>query len=171
VITVGLLAHCRRKGEDVPEDTSQGISRRDLLRKGAVLGGAVVWVTPVVQTLGMGRAFAQTASPEPGQDISYVGINVVCEGESYFVKWEDGGGWEESPGSAPLCAEKDSLPPGVNGLDKGFSISPLNGSCVSLTVPESVADCTVTVWVKSGQTCNTYANVSPGTHPVCSVSA
>ena len=152
----------------MPEETSRGISRRDLLKRGAVLGGAVVWVTPVVQTLGMGRAFAQTASPVPGQDISYIGINVVCATESYFVKWEDGSGWEESPGAAPLCAEKEDLPEGVNGLDKGFSVQPLNGSCAELTVPESVADCTVTVWVKAGQTCNTYSNVAPGTHTVCS---
>jgi len=156
--------------EEVGEETSQGISRRDLLRRGAALGGAVVWMTPVVQTRGMGRSFAQTASPPPGggQAISYVGINVVCSTESYFVKWEDGGGWEESPGAAPLCADKDSLPQGVNGLDKGFSITPISDSCVSLTVPDSVANCTVTVWVKAGQTCNTYSNVAPGTHTVCS---
>ena len=47
----------------------QGISRRDLLTRGAALGGvaalggAVVWVTPLVQMVGMGRAFAQTVSP------------------------------------------------------------------------------------------------------------
>ena len=151
------------------EETGQGISRRDLLRRGAALGGAVVWMTPVVQTLGMGRAFAQTASPPPGggQDISYVGINVVCSTESFFVKWE-GGGWEEMPGNAPLCADPADLGQGVNGSDKGFSITPLTSSCVSLTVPASVAGCTVTVWVKAGQTCNTYSNVAPGTHTVCS---
>ena len=114
------------------EETSQGISRRDLLRRGAALGGAVVWMTPVVQTLGMGRAFAQTASPPPGggQAISYVGVNVVCSTESYFVKWEDGGGWEEvlvlhhSVPTRTVCL-------GVNGLDKGFNITPISDSCVS----------------------------------------
>jgi hypothetical protein len=145
----------------MPENQGEGISRRDLLRKGAVLGGAVVWVTPVVQTLGMGRAFAQTASPV-GQDISYIGINVEgCDvnGAPFFVKWEDGGGWEDSPGAAPQCAEKSSLPAGVQGAGKGFVIEPgPNSSCKYLTVPSEYSACTVTVWVKAGQTCNTYVN-------------
>jgi len=38
------------------------ISRREILKRGAFVGGAVVWATPVVQTLGMGRAFAATPS-------------------------------------------------------------------------------------------------------------
>ena len=51
----------------MPPSLSQGITRRDLLKKGAVLGGVVggvvVWVTPIVQSVGMDRAFAQTTSP------------------------------------------------------------------------------------------------------------
>ncbi len=42
--------------------TPNQISRREILKRGALVGGAVVWATPVVQTLGMGRAFAQTPS-------------------------------------------------------------------------------------------------------------
>ena len=42
------------------------ISRRDLLRKGALLGGSVLWVAPVVQTIGIGQAFAQTELVSPG---------------------------------------------------------------------------------------------------------
>jgi len=45
----------------VSETTNQ-ISRREILKRGAFVGGAVVWATPVVQTLGMGRAFAATPS-------------------------------------------------------------------------------------------------------------
>ena len=52
----------------VPEEVDQGISRRDLLKRSAALGGAVVWVTPLVQIVGMGRAFAQTASLVSGGD-------------------------------------------------------------------------------------------------------
>lgn len=42
-----------------------GISRRDLLRRGAVVGGTVLWATPVIQSLGS-KAFAgaQPASPD-----------------------------------------------------------------------------------------------------------
>jgi hypothetical protein len=39
------------------------VSRRDFLKRGAALGGAVMWVTPVVQIVGMRPAFAQVASP------------------------------------------------------------------------------------------------------------
>ncbi len=38
------------------------ITRREILKRGAVVGGTVLWVSPVVQTLGMGRALAQVPS-------------------------------------------------------------------------------------------------------------
>ncbi len=41
---------------------SQGLTRREMIRKGALLGGTVMWVTPIVQTVGMSRALAQTPS-------------------------------------------------------------------------------------------------------------
>jgi hypothetical protein len=104
------------------ENETQGITRRDLLKRGAVLGGAVVWATPVVQTLGMGRAYANTASPV-GKDISYIGINVtdcaVGDAGDFFAKWEDGD-WEDKPGAAPECADKEDLAPGVESGGKGF---------------------------------------------------
>ncbi|MEX1005551.1 MAG: hypothetical protein WD156_09295 [Acidimicrobiia bacterium] len=47
-----------------PQTTAQaGLTRRDILKRGAVLGGALVWVTPAVQIVGMGRAKAQIPSP------------------------------------------------------------------------------------------------------------
>lgn len=160
------------------EEASQGITRRDLLRRGAVLGGAVVWTTPMVQTLGMGRAFAQTASPVGGKDISYIGIKVECPGEdSWWIKWEDGN-WEDMPGAAPECEDKENLPQGVSGSDKGFGLNPgATSACKELHIPETYSDCTVTVWVKAGSSgstsdpCNTYtfsgADI-PGTHTICS---
>lgn len=39
------------------------VSRRDFLKRGALLGGALVWTTPVVQVVGMNPALAQVASP------------------------------------------------------------------------------------------------------------
>ena len=160
--------------ERVGEEQGQGITRRDLLRKGAVLGGAVVWTTPVVQTLGMGRAFAQTASPEPNGDkeISYIGINVICNGSasdpgSYFVKWEDGT-WESNAGAAPSCAEKDELPDGVDGSN-GWDLILISDSCAKLTeVPTIGANCTVEIWVKAGNEsstdtpCNKYFSAAVG---------
>ena len=46
------------------EERYDGITRREVLKKGAILGGALVWATPMVQTVGMAAAGAQTA-PEP----------------------------------------------------------------------------------------------------------
>ena len=40
-----------------------GLSRRDFLKRGAALGGALVWVAPVVQVVGMRPAFAEVPSP------------------------------------------------------------------------------------------------------------
>ncbi len=56
------LGEARGSGEPAVGD----ISRRDLLRKDALLGGSVLWVVPVVQTIGIGQAFARTelVSPE-----------------------------------------------------------------------------------------------------------
>jgi hypothetical protein len=41
---------------------SQGLTRREVIKKGALLGGTVMWVTPIVQTVGMSRALAQEPS-------------------------------------------------------------------------------------------------------------
>ncbi len=45
------------------EQEKSGLSRRDFLKRGAALGGAVVWATPVVQMIGMHPALAQETSP------------------------------------------------------------------------------------------------------------
>lgn len=45
------------------DNQSTAITRRDALKRGAVIGGALVWATPVVQAVGMGRAFARETSP------------------------------------------------------------------------------------------------------------
>ena len=39
------------------------ITRRQALKRGVVLGGALAWATPVVQVVGMRPAMAQTVSP------------------------------------------------------------------------------------------------------------
>ena len=43
--------------------TESGLTRRDVLKKGAALGGALVWGAPVVQVIGMRPALAATPSP------------------------------------------------------------------------------------------------------------
>lgn len=152
------------------ENKGEGISRRDLLRKGAVLGGAVVWATPVVQTLSMGRAYAQTASPTGVKGISYVGIMLTgCPGDltNFFVKWEEEGedsDWEMYPGAVPSCADKPAG--GVDGDPLGFMIKPIanDPSCVELKIPGIYMGCDeIIVWVKGGSESSTSApcNVIP----------
>jgi hypothetical protein len=137
----------------VGEEVSQGITRRDLLRRGAVLGGAVVWTTPVVQTLGMGRAFAQTASPvDGGKDISYLVIHWDCGDGEFHTKVENG---QEQAGATPDCemqlsgSTPASLPPGIE-------VGTVSGACVTITVSSAFADCDVLrVLLKAGSSQST----------------
>ena len=46
--------------------TIEGTTRRDLLRRGALIGGATVWAVPAVQALSMAAAHAEpTSNPTP----------------------------------------------------------------------------------------------------------
>lgn len=148
----------------MPENTppaipDEGITRRDLLRKGAVLGGAVVWVTPVVQTVGMGRAFAANPSPTPcSPAISYIAMNVTCNGTQYFIKWEAPGSWEVDPGTAPGCESMTPTGAKVSGASLGFTVTVSPEGIASVTVPPT---CTVQdVAVKGGQLCDYYSGLS-----------
>ena len=131
------------------EETSQGITRRDLLRRGAVLGGAVVWTTPVVQTLGMGRAFAQTTSPTGGKDISYLVIAWSCDGGAWrHTKFDENGNAEA--GNLPDCNEKVAALGSTPDNNPGFVVS-VDGPCATITVPDlGGTDCTVKVFLKAG---------------------
>lgn len=72
-----------------------GVSRRDLLKRSAVVGGALVWATPVVQSIG-GSAMAGTS---PGSlpsgtgggtgCISFIGFVIDCSGTYYGYKVEN----------------------------------------------------------------------------------
>ena len=156
------------------ENETQGITRRDLLKRGAALGGAVVWATPVVQTLGMGRAFAQVPSPAPS-DISYIAITWTCDGGAtwFFTKnEEDGtsdGSWEPDPGSIPGC---EGMLPGWDGATKtsgaGFFSITYNGDCATITVSSSLADCEIHYVLKGGQDPCASGTLSVGSNPpVC----
>lgn len=56
----------------------ESATRREILKRGAVVGGGVLWVTPVVQTLGMGSAYAAPVSGSTcGMTLTYEGCSVV----------------------------------------------------------------------------------------------
>lgn len=54
-----------------------GLDRRNVLRRGAVLGGALVWTVPAVQTLS-GAAFA-AGSPLCSVEVRFIDAGGVCQ--------------------------------------------------------------------------------------------
>ena len=47
-----------------------GMSRRDLLRRGAIVGGTLLWVAPAIQTMAP-KAFAQVPGASGGCEVCY----------------------------------------------------------------------------------------------------
>ncbi len=158
----------------MPPSPSQGITRRDLLKKGAALGGAVVWVTPIVQSVGMGRAFAQATSPCT-PPISYIAMNVICDGDPFFIKWEGDEfmDFENDPGATPGCSSFQMVGEHVYGgipdddhpFGLGFSVDPQPDGTHIITVGPG---CTVElVAVKAERdTCDIFIPPSSGSFPV-----
>lgn len=62
------------------------ISRRELLKKGAVLGGSVLWMTPAVQAVSVSRAFAQETSPLPPSGLGNIVGQVVDASDASTIE-------------------------------------------------------------------------------------
>ena len=149
---------------------AEGVTRRDLLRRGAVLGGALAWSVPAVQTFGMQPAYAAATS----YAVSYVAMVHDCGGSRYQVKWEVGGGW--SAGGALPCSKDlqqawptdgsvPSAPPGVTLPEP--TMTPIDGDKVKWTFDFSASGCTV-VWSlnKCAQICELNSTYPAGTTSV-----
>jgi hypothetical protein len=54
-----------RQDKRVDLNSELGMSRRDLLRRGAIVGGTLLWVAPAIQSMAP-KAFAQVPSPGGG---------------------------------------------------------------------------------------------------------
>jgi len=107
-----------------------GLSRRDFLKRSAALGGALVWVTPVVQAVGMRPAFAQTVSPPENG-------NGVCD-NFFAVKFEQGGLceniWNQTTTNTGKCLDVSDM-----------GVSPISGDMAcSLVSLNEVSD---TEWI------------------------
>jgi hypothetical protein len=112
-----MEAHLVPPHEGVIEMTDEllpleGISRRDLLKRSAIVGGAsaLVWAAPSITTLG-NRAFGATGSP-PNTGWSNVAFVVTCGGYDYRVKWNRDGkdaGFEQGE-LAPQCDDTTFKP-------------------------------------------------------------
>lgn len=67
-----------------------GISRRSVMKRTALVGGAMVWTLPAVQSIAA-PAFAAGSSVAPGCSVSYVVLFIECEGHYYLVKYKGTG--------------------------------------------------------------------------------
>ncbi|HVR33107.1 MAG TPA: hypothetical protein VMS74_10430 [Acidimicrobiia bacterium] len=98
-----------------------GLTRREMLKRGAIFGGAVIWATPVVQTVGMNRALAQEASP--GCTVWYA-IKINIDGASFECESIDGQA-ENDPGWGDgKCLDVASAE-----ADGGFTTVDFGGTC------------------------------------------
>ena len=57
-----------------------GVSRRTMIRRGAIAGGALLWVTPVVQSMGSSSAYAWHHGSRPGKPPGKCGCSEVVTG-------------------------------------------------------------------------------------------
>ena len=129
---------------------SDGLTRRELLRKGAILGGALAWSIPTIQTIGMSPALAAPTSFA----ISYVAFVLQCGDEYFRAKYEVGGGW--STGDQALPCENNTFRewPSTFTYTDGPPPGGLANPSGSGSLTFNFGDCTV-VWSlnKCGQVC------------------
>jgi hypothetical protein len=146
-------------------EMTKDVSRRDALKRGAILGGTLVWAAPVVQTIGMTKAYAADPSgPGNGENgPSYIAMNITCGGvgqssTAYSIKYEGctepDDCFESDPGRTPGCTGLfDFEGTATDGDNLGFLVAgphPTTG-CVTVRVP---AGCTVLESViKKGNEC------------------
>jgi hypothetical protein len=79
----------------VTDTADRQLGRRDLLKRSALVGGALVWTTPIVQSIG-GTALAVDGSPGGGNGApSYVFVWFQCGTSFFVVKYDQNGSAEE----------------------------------------------------------------------------
>ena len=118
-----------------------GLTRRDALKRGAKLGGAVLWMTPVVQAVGMRPALAQGVSPPvAGCDFWYA-IKIERVGDTTEPRCLDITGGSNPPGQ---CLDVDEASPEAT----------LAGGCDHITsiviAPQGATDDTWRVTLEEG---------------------
>jgi hypothetical protein len=142
-----------------------GVSRRTMLKRSALVGGSLVWVTPAVQSIGA-TAFAETTdgSPKPGKGVgpSNVVILVECGGLYYTAKIDSDdalfvcGGDAQPPNAQPddpnartawnaRLASLGITPEASHACPTGVtatSLGPTVPSCFEIS-----GDCTVIDWI------------------------
>lgn len=117
-----------------------GISRRDVVRRGAIVGGGLVWAAPVVRTMSRSALAQDIGTPEPGA-VSFVALVVRRDGSRHQLKFDVGSwGWV-TPGEVPGCAPPAGwCAPGQGTAPAGVSCpEPSDGGRLEVTVSGDAA--------------------------------
>jgi len=138
----------------------QGLTRREMLRKGVITGGAALaWAAPVVTTVGLNRAMAQATSPVTTTStttttvvggLSYIAINFTCGTDTtvFFSKFDEEG-WSGGAGQVESQCPGISTDNGVDAGALGFTANLSTGA-----VSAGTSNCTIVkVGRKGGQDC------------------
>lgn len=149
------------------DDVHSGISRRQALRRGAIAGGAVLWATPVVQTIAVRQAGAQAASPPgeiDGKAISNIQFCFTCGGTTYFAHVDsihsaNNFNCDDNIGEGAECFDQDTLCAGAQDGCGLFTLSNLvfdnEGELAGVTVTLTCAGGVfVHAAAKCGQLCS-----------------
>ncbi|MGH2746657.1 MAG: hypothetical protein ACRDKB_01865 [Actinomycetota bacterium] len=144
------------------------LTRRQTLKRGAALGGALLWATPAVQSLTMKPAYAQVTPRVPVEGPSFIAMNVVCLGDPFVIKLECNGtcAWEDDPGKFPSCDFDPEGEKADGGADLDFTFTgpdPVTG-CVTVLVP---SDCEVEESVIKGGNCCVAGDTGTGALEFC----
>jgi hypothetical protein len=96
--------------------SAEGISRREMLKRSAVVGGAsaMVWAAPSLTTFSS-RAFGSTDGTPVGKAISYIALAYKCDnGETRYIKFDNFEGTAANPDYR--CQTGDFSTPGCPDL-------------------------------------------------------
>lgn len=122
------------------QQSTPGLDRRDLIKRGAVVGGALVWSAPLVQTVAS-PALAAT-SPGPGP----------CPG-ARFAKTEGGKYLERSLGNGGCAPDGFDALPGTafSGALPAGVIATFDDKTATIIVPAGVTVSSAAVKVGKGK--------------------
>ena len=139
------------------------LGRRDLLKRSALVGGALVWTTPIVQSIG-GTALATEASDGGNGAPSYVFVWFQCGTTYHAVKYGQNGSAEQcgatkqhvsSDASAAVKAQFDAIY-AAYGLYSGSCPSGVSSSLSGdgdLLISLGTSGCTVVNWFLHDGSC------------------
>jgi len=147
--------------------TTSGISRREVLKKGALVGGAVVWAVPAVEIVGTRVAAATTTSGPTSSNscsITFYGLSTfVPTSGTTTVTITYGPDSDPTEYTETLTITPDgTVSPQTNGTTLAFTLSN-SGTQLNSSIPSSLLEVNVQVTVASPS----YSNFNTGIFGNC----